>query len=88
MPILKSGAKRMRSDAKKRLLNLETNSELKTLFKKLAALTTEKKSKELETKARELVSLFDKAVSRGIIPKGKADRKKGRIAHLLKKSTK
>jgi small subunit ribosomal protein S20 len=85
MPILPSGAKRMRSDAKKRLKNLDTRSELKTLFKKLALLTSEK-SKDVESKARELVSLFDKAVSRGIIPKGRADRKKARIAYLLKKT--
>jgi small subunit ribosomal protein S20 len=85
MPILKSGAKRMRSDAKKRATNLETVSELKTLFKKLAALAQEK-SKDAAERAKELVSLFDKAVSRGIIPKGRANRKKARIARLFKKS--
>jgi len=84
MPNLPSGAKHMRSDAKRRATNLDTTSRLKTLYKKLAVLAQEK-SKDTKEKARELVSLFDKAVSRGIIPENRANRKKARIAALISK---
>ena len=71
----------MRSDAKKRVRNQATVSELHTLSKKLAQLSTEPaKAKEL---AGQLVSRYDRAVSRGIIPRGRADRRKSRIAHFL-----
>jgi ribosomal protein S20 len=76
----------MRSDAKKAARNLAVKTRLKTLYRRLTLLT-KKGSKDLETKARELVSLFDKAVSQGIIHKGKANRKKARIANLLSKKS-
>ena len=76
----------MRSEAKKRLRNMYTTSELKSLYKKLTALS-QAKAKDIAEKGRELVSLFDKAVSRGIIPKGRADRKKRRIAQLIAKAS-
>jgi len=86
MPNLPSGEKHMRSDAKKRATNLETTSRLKTLYKKLTVLA-EAKSKDLKEKASELVSLFDKAVSRGVIPENRANRKKSRIAALISKAS-
>jgi len=83
MPNIKSAEKRMRSDAKKHAHNLDCISELKTLDKKLRTLTGE------PAKAQEvghlLSSRYDKAVSRGIIPRGRADRKKSRIAAFLSK---
>ncbi|OGW79889.1 MAG: hypothetical protein A3G33_06260 [Omnitrophica bacterium RIFCSPLOWO2_12_FULL_44_17] len=82
MPILKSAAKRMRSDAKKRTLNLAALSELKTLQKKLVASTTSN-PEEAKKLAREYVSKLDKAVTRGIIPHGRADRKKARVGKFL-----
>ena len=85
MPILKSPAKRMRSDAKKRLLNLNTKTRLKTLSSQVRALAKEK-SKDLEAKARTLVSQLDKAVRHGVVPKNAANRKKARIAKLVSKS--
>ena len=83
MPNIKSAIKRMRSDAKKHANNQSMLSELHTLSKKLDQLSTEPaKAKEA---AGELVSCYDKAVSRGIIPRGRADRRKSRIAHFLAK---
>ena len=71
----------MRSDAKKRDRNQSTLSELHTLSKKLAQLSEEPaKAKEL---AGQLVSCYDKAVGRGIVPRGRADRRKSRIARFL-----
>ena len=71
----------MRSDAKKRATNQATLSELHTLSKKLAQLSAEPaKAKEV---AGELISRYDKAVVRGIIPRGRADRRKARIAAFV-----
>ena len=82
MPNIQSAKKRMRSDAKKHALNQDAISELKTLNQKLLTLTEAAKAKEC---AAQLVSRYDRAVSRGIIPRGRADRKKSRIAAFLAK---
>ena len=76
----------MRSDAKKRERNQAMISELHTLSKKLALLSEEPaKAKEI---AGRLASCYDKAVSRGIIPRKRADRRKSRIAHFVAKTQK
>lgn len=71
----------MRSDAKKAARNLAVVSELKTLKKKLLALSGEPaKAKEF---AQTVISRFDRAVTKGVIPRGRADRNKSRIAAFL-----
>ncbi len=81
MPNIRSAKKRMRSDAKKRLRNQNALSELKTLDQKLRKLAQEPaKAKEF---ARLVISRYDKAVSHGAIPKGRASRKKSRIGQFL-----
>jgi len=83
MPNIPSAVKRIRSDAKKREKNQAVLSELKTLNKKLALLSQDpEKAKVL---AEKLVSGYDRAVVRGVIPRGRADRKKSRIAAFLTK---
>ena len=71
----------MRSDAKKRAANQDMLSELKTLKKKLEQLTAE--PAKAEPVARQLISRLDRAVSRGIIPRGRADRNKSRVEKVL-----
>ncbi len=73
----------MRSDAKKRARNQGVLSELKTLWKKLVLL--EKEPAKAEEFSRVVISHYDCAVSQGIMPRGRADRKKSRIAQFLKK---
>ena len=85
MPNKPSAAKRMRSDEKKKLQNQATLSELKTLFGKLVRGVKENRTQADEL-ARTLASKLDRAVTRGIIPHRRADRKKARIAHLLLKN--
>lgn len=81
MPNIASAAKRMRSDAKKRAKNQAVLSELKTLSKKLSQLASN--PEKAKTTAAELISRYDRAVSRGVIPRGRADRRKSRIAQFL-----
>ena len=84
MPNLPSAAKRMRSDARRRALNERMLSELKTISKKLYASVSKEPQKVVEY-ARFVMSKYDTAASNGIIPRGRADRKKARIATLLAK---
>ena len=81
MPNIQSAMKRMRSDAKKRANNQATLSELKTIELKLKHLANE--PTKAEEFSRHVISRYDRAVSRGIIPRGRADRKKSRIAQFL-----
>ena len=82
MPNIQSAKKRMRSDAKKRAGNQATMSELKTLDQKVKAMTDLASAQPL---VRHLISRYDRAVSRGILPRGRADRKKSRLAKYLAK---
>lgn len=83
MPNIRSAAKRIRSDAKKRAKNMDVLTKLKSMNKKLALLAQEpEKAKAL---AMTLVSCYDHAVNKGVIPRGRADRKKSRIAAFLAK---
>ena len=84
MPNIKSAAKRMRSDVKKRFQNQATLSELHTRSKKLVDHAKANPAAARE-EAQNLISKLDKAVSRGIIPHRRADRKKARIGKLLAK---
>lgn len=73
----------MRSDAKKNAHNQAVLSELHTLDQKMRKLAAE--TEKAVALAKELVSKFDKAVVKGIVPRGRADRKKSRIAQFVKK---
>lgn len=83
MPNLKSPEKRMRSDAKKAAKNQAALSELKTLSQKLRASIG--KPDEAKAIAQQAIARYDRAVSRGIIPRRRADRRKSRIARFLAK---
>jgi len=87
MANIHSAIKQIRKDARKRGRNQTAISELKNLGTKLLR-TTPQESAQAQTLARELVSKWDRAVSRGLVPRGRADRKKSRIAHLLAKLSK
>ncbi|MSR77910.1 MAG: 30S ribosomal protein S20 [Candidatus Omnitrophica bacterium] len=82
MPNIRSAAKRMRSDAKKRERNQAMLSELKSLSKKLAIVTDYAKAQEV---AKETISKYDIAATRGIIPQGRADRRKSRVTQFVNK---
>ncbi len=84
MPNKRSAAKRMKSDLKKHHTNQTTLSELHTRYRKLV----DQAKANIDTareQARILISKLDKAVSHGIIPHRRADRKKARIAKLVGK---
>jgi ribosomal protein S20 len=82
MPNKDSAMKRMRSDAKKHAQNAVILSELHTRQKRLVTIAKQDPKSATE-QARILISKLDKAVSHGVIPHKRADRKKARIARLL-----
>ena len=78
--------KEIRKSARKRARNQSVASELKTLWKGLIEVPRSEGAKA-KAQAQELVSKWDRAVSRGIVPKGRANRKKARIAYFVNKLT-
>jgi len=83
MPNIKSAIKRVKTAEKSRQRNVAAKSELKTLRKNLLA-SAKDAAKGPEAYAN-YCSALDKSVKRGIIPKNRAIRKKGRAAALLRK---
>lgn len=81
MPVIKSAKKKLRADARKKAVNLKVKTRMKSTLKKFDA----KPSQEALTQA---YSILDIATKKKVIPKGRADRKKSRLATLLSRSTK
>ncbi len=78
--------KAIRKSTRKQVSNQAVTSELKTLWRKLAQ-STSKDAAQAKALAQTLVSQWDRAASAGVVPKGRANRKKARIASFLNKLT-
>lgn len=83
MPIIKSSKKRVVQNEKKRIRNKEIKKRTKASIKKLEALIQEKKSKEVKDSLPDVISLIDKAASKGIWHKNKASREKSKLMKKL-----
>ncbi|OGY26584.1 MAG: hypothetical protein A2Z11_00135 [Candidatus Woykebacteria bacterium RBG_16_43_9] len=81
MPVIKSAKKKLRADARKKIVNLKVKIQMKSALKKFAA----NPAKEALAQA---YSVLDTAAKKAVIPKGRANRKKARLAALLSKSAK
>ncbi len=73
----------MRNSARKRVRNRSTKSRLRSLEKSYLGLVQEGKQEEASKALRTLSSAFDKAAKGGVVHRGKADRKKSRLALRL-----
>lgn len=76
MPLIKSAIKKMRQDARKRVVNKKLRLELKKVTKKAG----ENPSSE---SIKQAYSTLDKAVKRGLIHKNTAARKKSSLAKKI-----
>jgi small subunit ribosomal protein S20 len=85
MPITRSAAKRMRSDRKRQLRNLQVQSELKTLTKRFLGFAHGENGSQAQEAFRVLVKRLDQAASHGIIHRNTASRKKSRLSRALNK---
>jgi small subunit ribosomal protein S20 len=84
MPNTKSAERRVRNSARKHQRNQATKSNLKTLEKRFLATTTATKKEDAVVAYKAAAASLDKAAKSGVIPKGRADRKKSRLALRLK----
>jgi len=81
-PITKSAKKALRQSKKRRIKNLQKKEIIKSLFKKVKGLISQKKIEEAKKLLPEIYKLLDKGVKTGLIKKNTASRKKSRITKL------
>jgi small subunit ribosomal protein S20 len=80
-----SAKKRIRQTAKRQARNRRYLSGARTYIKKTRTLIEEGNATEAEEALKKAVSTLDKAARKGIIHKGNASRRKGRIMAALAK---
>lgn len=87
MPNTKSAERRARVSVRRQARNKSVKTRLRTLEKNYRGLVAAGKKDDAGQALRQAVSAIDKAAKRGVIPKGRADRKKSRLAIRLQKAT-
>lgn len=85
MPQRKCAAKRLRADKKRRLRNIRLKEGLKKTLKNIQSLLAAKNVEEAKKALKEACSVLDKAVSKGLLSRNTADRKKSRLSIRLNK---
>ena len=85
MANIKSAKKRVLIAEANRQRNVAMKSSIKTAVKKALALATEGNKDELASAISSVYKLCDKAVSKGILHKNTAARKKSRLVLAIKK---
>lgn len=86
MPNTKSAERRMRNSARKQARNNTVRTHLKTVVKKFRA-SVAAKADTAPAALLAAISTLDKAVKKGVIKRGTANRKKSRLALALNKAT-
>lgn len=80
MPNIKSAIKRVKQSEKRRLLNASQKSALRTAVKVAETATTENDVEKAKEALLNATRKLDKAVTKGLIHKNAAARKKSRLA--------
>lgn len=83
MPNLKSQIKRMKQAERARLRNKSVKSAIKTIVKRFETALSEQNFEEAKTLLNEIYRKLDKAVSKGVLHKNTAARKKSRLSEKL-----
>lgn len=83
MPQRKCAAKRLRIDKKRKAHNLTLKNNLKKELKGLRALITQGKKDEAKKIIPQAFSLLDRAVTKGLLHKNTAARRKSVLALML-----
>ena len=87
MPNIRSAQKRMRQEAKRRLRNRSVKSEVRTAVTKArAAIDTSAAEPQTEEAIRTAIRELDSAVSKGVLHRNNAARRKSRLMARLHKS--
>jgi small subunit ribosomal protein S20 len=79
----KAAKKSVRTSEKARMRNRSWKSKIKTARRKLEAALEGQESENLDALYRDYTSVIDRAVSKGVIHRNNASRKKTRMAHAL-----
>lgn len=86
MPNIKSAKKRVDVSERNRLRNIAIKSSLKTAVKKVyEAIKTNAAAEQIQETVNNAYSLIDKAVSKGVLHKNTAARKKSRLVGHVNK---
>jgi len=88
MPVIKSAKKALRQNTRRRVRNLRKKRALKSLFKNIDFLVSQKKIEEAKKLVPQAFKLLDKAAKTNLIKKNTASRKKSRIVKMLNKTNK
>ena len=83
MPNKQSAMKALRVNKRKRERNVRVKSALSTALKKVEEAIQGNNPDEAKARFIEAVKHLDKAAQKGVIKKGKADRRKSRLAKKL-----
>ena len=78
-----SAFKHIRADKRKRDVSFRRKSAVRTIVKKTKVAIETGNVEEAESLFRRATSLLDRAVSKGVIKKGAANRRKSRLAKSL-----
>ncbi len=84
MPNKSSAAKRQRQSERRRLRNRMIRSRIRGSSRRFVEIIRDNKKDESGLQYKELASLIDRAVSKGVYHKNMAARKKSRMYRLLK----
>ncbi|NLM45204.1 MAG: 30S ribosomal protein S20 [Firmicutes bacterium] len=86
MPNTKQAAKRMRITAKRTARNRAVKSRVKTAIRRFSDTLAQGDFTVAEDKLRNAMKIIDKAVSKGVLHKNAAARKKSRLAKRFNKT--
>jgi len=84
MPITSSAKKALRSSKRKHVFNVRRKRAMKEMIKQIRTHVADGKKKEAQALLPGAYKAIDKAAKRGVIKKNTADRKKSRLAKLIK----
>jgi len=83
MPQIKSAIKRVKTSEKSHLRNISYKSKIKSSIKKFELALSEKNKEEISKYFKDAVSILDKSVNKGILPKNTASRQKSSLTKKL-----
>jgi len=83
MPQIKSAIKRVKTSEKSHLRNISYKSKIKSSVKKFNLAISEKKKEESIKYFKDTVSILDKSVNKGILPKNTVSRQKSSLTKKL-----
>ena len=88
MPNLKTSIKDLRSSKRKTVYNDRLRKRVKRSTKKFQEYVSKEDKSSAEKSLKQVYKVLDKASKKNVIPKGKASRKKSRLANQLNKLSK